>query len=588
MAVDDPGAVLRGLTEAQLEAVTSPAAPLAVVAGAGSGKTTVLTRRVAHRIVGGTADADHSLVVTFTRKAARELRGRLRRLAVPGPVRAGTLHGAAYGELRRYWADHELRPPGLLADPRRLLRRCLATPGEADAALVRAVAGEIEWAGARLVDPAHYAAEAVAAGRRPPLRPVAVAAAYERYEAAKADHRLLDMNDLLRRAADIVENDPAAAAATRWRIRHLFVDEFQDVNPAQWRLLRAWLGPSTDLFVVGDPRQAVYGWNGADAGLLDRLPQLLPGTTVLRLDDNHRSTPQVVAAAAAVLDLGPDDDPAGRAGRADRAGRAVRPDGPVPAVAGFADEQAEAAAVARWLRVRHRPGTTWSQLAVLARTNARLAPVAAALEAAGIPFRMAASAGDSGTGAVLRLLRTAPPSRPIRSAVADLLSAGGDDEVPAATADGLRRLADEHAVEEPGADVSAFRRWLVATVGRRERLDGERGPDAVTLSSFHRAKGLEWPAVALVGVEAGLVPIAYATTEAAVAEERRLFYVAVTRAEEHLWCSWAKRRADGGAVDATASPFLAAVEAAGRDTPTTAAARTDRIADLRTRIAAAG
>ena len=542
MTLDQTSPLLRGLTGPQRQAVMSDDAPLCVLAGAGSGKTTVLTRRVARRIFDATAEAGHSLVVTFTRKAARELRDRLWRLEVPGPVFAGTFHAAAYSQLRRHGADSGVRPPALIDDPRRLLRRVIEGSGTAsrEAASgetgslatgapesVAALLAEIEWAQAGLVGPESYAAAARAAGRRTPGAGDEVAEIYRRYVDAKRTHAVMDLNDLLTRCAELLETDRTAAAAARWRIRHLYVDEFQDLNPAQWRLLRAWMGDSTDLFVVGDPRQAVYGWNGADPTLLDRLPELLPGTTVLRLDANHRSTPQVIAAARSVLDplaMGPGAANAAAAPPADggtTVGRG-RPDGPGPTVTGFDDDQAEAEAVARWLRVMHRPGRPWSHLAVLARTNGRLGPVAAALTGAGIPFRVgpAPRTGAALAGAV-RALRAMPAGRPLRSALADLslgeLPPGGDRAGARSGPAGggipgvLSRLADEHAVEEPGSTVGAFLAWLAATAGDAALAEADPEGDAVELSTFHRAKGLEWPAVALVGLEDGLVPIAYAT-----------------------------------------------------------------------------
>ena len=274
------------------------------------------------------------------------------------------------------------------------------------------------------------------------------------------------------------------------------------------------------------PARPSTRWNGADPTLLDRLPELLPGTTVLRLDDNHRSTPQVVAAATAVLGAEP--------------GQASRPDGPCPVVEGFDDDDAEAAAVARWLRRAHRPGRPWSQLAVLARTNARLEPVARALARAGIPHRVAgdakaaaarsrtpwpSSAGRRGPSLAQRLGR-AGHGAPGRTAPVE--APPGDGE-PLPTGGGrcgltpaLARLADEHAVECPDATVGEFLSgWPPAARVRWRR----RPVDGVELSTFHRAKGLEWPAVAVVGLEDGMVPIAYAMTPDAVAEERRLLYV---------------------------------------------------------------
>jgi DNA helicase-2/ATP-dependent DNA helicase PcrA len=579
VAADQSTALLRGLTGAQAEAVMAEDAPLCVLAGAGSGKTTVLTRRVARRLFDGSAEASHSLVVTFTRKASRQLRSRLWRLEVPGPVWAGTFHAAAYAQLRRHWADAGIRPPAVVDDPRRLIRRILSAP-EPD--IVAAVLAEIQWAQARLLGPGDYPAGARAEGRRTPLPVDEMAEIYHRYGEAKRTHGVIDLNDLLTRAADLLEGDTSVAGAARWRIRHLFVDEFQDVNPAQWRLLTAWLGERTDLFVVGDPRQAVYGWNGADPSLLDRLPELLPGTTVVRLDANHRSTPQVIAAARAVLAHEPGTD----------AVTGERPDGPVPTVVGFDDDADEAAGVARWLRLMHRPGRPWSHLAVLARTNARLGPVAAALEKAGIPFRIGPT---KRAGAQMRLaleiLRAMPSGRPLRSGLADLSIPGDQRNLEGGIPAALSQLADEHAVEEPGASVGGFLAWVAATTGDGATSETDPDADSVELSTFHRAKGLEWPAVALIGLEDGLVPISYATTAVARAEERRLLYVAITRAEDSLWCSWARERESSGRTwSCRPSPLLGAIEDAGRTggRPETAPAFSVRLASLRQRLPAAG
>lgn len=573
MADDQSTALLRGLTEPQREAVISEAAPLCVLAGAGSGKTTVLTRRVARRLFDRSAEASHTLVVTFTRKASRQLRDRLWRLEVPGPVWAGTFHAAAYGQLRRHWADTGVRPPAVVADPRRLLRRVIEGPEEMAGETLGGVLAEIQWAQARLLGPADYANGARAAARRAPLAVDQVAEIYGRYEAAKRTHGVIDLNDLLSRCAELLESDSALAAAARWRIRHLFVDEFQDVNPAQWRLLNGWLGDRTDLFVVGDPRQAVYGWNGADPTLLDRLPVLIPGTTVLRLDANHRSTPQVIAAATAVLAVNSDGPAGAGSGTGDFRREAIggRPDGPTPTVQGFDHDVEEARAVARWLRLMHRPGRPWSHLAVLARTNARLGPVADALQQAGIPFRVGpAPRTGAELAAAIKALRAMPAGRPLRSALADLSipddrTAGTGRRTGPGIPAALSRLADEHAVEEPGSSTGGFLAWLAATAGDGAMAEADPDGDAVELSTFHRAKGLEWPAVALIGLEDGLVPISYATTVAARAEEQRLLYVAITRAEEHLWCSWARQRQAGDrAWTCRPSPLLDAIETVGR------------------------
>jgi ATP-dependent DNA helicase UvrD/PcrA len=578
--------LLHGLTQAQQRAVLAPDSPLCVLAAAGSGKTTVLARRMARRILDGSARAEHALVVTFTRKASSELRRRLARLGVPSALSAGTFHALAFAQLRRHWADQDVRPPVVVDDPLRVVRAVLGPRSSMKPAHAAAVLGELHWAQVSMVDPDDYAGAARAAGRDPLLSIglQEIAEIYQAYVGEKKRRNLLDLDDLVTRAAALLEEDGAAAAVQRWRIRHVFVDEFQDVNPAQWRLLKAWLGDGTDLFVVGDPRQAIYAWNGADPTLLDRLPDLLPGTVVLRLDDNHRSTPQVVGAARAVLGADP--------------GQAARPDGPLPVVGGFDDDDTEATAVARWLRQAHRPGRPWSHLAVLARTNNRLEPVARALERAGIPHRVGGVAKETARArAALAELRRAPRTRHLRSALAELVIMRqerevADTRVSGADAPGpdpglpraLAELADEHALEFPDATVGEFLDWVVAGGDGALELDTI---DGVELSTFHRAKGLEWPAVAIVGLEDGMVPIAYAVTPEAIAEERRLLYVALTRAEDELWCSWARaRRAGDRTWRCDPSPLLAGVERASRERAVVPDARqlSSRIASLRTML----
>ncbi|HUI02416.1 MAG TPA: ATP-dependent helicase, partial [Acidimicrobiales bacterium] len=431
-------------------------------------------------------------------------------------------------QLRRHWADRGLRPLALVEEPTPLVAAVLGDHGRGTPA-AHAALGEIHWAQVRMLAPDDYARAARRAGRKPVAGLPAhdVAEVYRRYQHLKDRRGVLDLDDLVTRCAALLEEDATAAAAVRWRTRHLFVDEFQDVNPAQWRLLSAWLGEGRDLCVVGDPRQAIYAWNGADPSLLDTLPALVPGISVVRLDDNHRCTPQVLSTAAAVL-AGP-------------GARATRPDGPAPVIAGFDDDGAEARALARWLRCAHRPGRSWSQLAVLARTHARLEPVAAALAGAGIPVRVAGGRRDAELRAALRALRRMPAQRRLRSALAELVAGDGCGERPPAV-DALERLADEHALEAPGASVGEFVEWAVA----EGVLDHEAGAgDAVELCTFHRAKGLEWPAVAVVGLEAGMVPIVHASAPEALAEEHRLLYVALTRAEDELWCSWSGVRSSG-------------------------------------------
>jgi DNA helicase II / ATP-dependent DNA helicase PcrA len=249
--------LLHDLDEAQRRAVTSPARPLAILAPAGSGKTRVLTRRIAWRVETGDADASHVLALTFTRKAAGELRDRLRALGLRDGVAAGTFHGVAYAQLRGRWADEGRPAPELLVRKGRLLDEIVGRSRGQSQLSVGQLAAEIEWAKSRLTGPDGYADAVAAARRRTPSPPRRIANLYRRYEEAKRKARMVDFDDLLRLCSHLIETDADFAAAQRWRQRHLFVDEFQDVNPLQLRLLDAWRGDSYDLCVVGDPQQAI-------------------------------------------------------------------------------------------------------------------------------------------------------------------------------------------------------------------------------------------------------------------------------------------------------------------------------------------
>jgi DNA helicase-2/ATP-dependent DNA helicase PcrA len=522
------------LTVQQRLAIEAEDPLLCVMAGAGAGKTRVLTLRVARRVRDGSIDADRALVTTFSRKAAEELRTRLWSLGVSG-VQAGTFHRTALGLLREHRQQRNRPEPQLLTDRRRLL----AEVATGDYRRVRALDGEIGWSKARLVTPDRYEAEARRAKRRSGINTEQVADVFARYEAERSRRRLLDFDDLIVACADALAGDSAFADAVRWRTRHLFVDEMQDVNPAQFRLLTAMLGDEPDLFVVGDPNQSVYGFNGADPTLLHRLPEILRGTKVIRLDENHRCTPQVVAVATAVL-------------RQDQSDAAVlsgidatvssRVDGPIPQVITHASDEEEAAWAATRAKMSRTPGRRWSSIAILARTNAQLATLKAAMDAAHVPSQVAGS--DSG------------PASDVR-----------------AVTGGRRHDYDEEELTEIPVDT-----------------------DKVVLTTFHRAKGLQWHTVVIVGLSAGLMPLASAQTQEAIDEERRLLYVALTRAEEELWCSWSESGGDGDgegkrpARQRQPSPWLEPIERTivrltKEATPTPATDVAARVAELRQRLA---
>jgi DNA helicase-2/ATP-dependent DNA helicase PcrA len=580
----DADRLLDGLNEAQRRAVTSSVVPLCILAGAGSGKTRVLTRRIAYRAATEQHDPRRVLALTFTRKAAGELNSRLRQLGLRDSVVAGTFHAIAYAQLRARWADRGIAPPALLDRKVGFVAQLLPASRKAGRTardvLPLDVVAEIEWAKARRVTPEHYPSAAKAAGRTPPLEPRQIADVLERYEQAKRDRRLVDFDDLLSLCTRDLLRDETFADAQRWRHRHFFVDEYQDVNPLQQGLLDAWMGDRTDLCVVGDPNQAIYAWNGADASYLTDFTGRWNRGEVVRLAENYRSSPQVLAVANAVL---AGSSSARRASeRGDDPGllRANRPDGPVPVIRAFADDRAEAHGIARAARDLHKPRASWSAQAVLVRTNAQTSVVEDALRKAGIPFRVKGGTSLLDQPEVKAALAELRGRRdPFLSALTDLETMaarwsgdgnGSDDERAtggAAEADSrqanleaLVRLGHDHLAIAPNATTADFLAWLSET-SRSDQPDA--WGDAVDVMTFHAAKGLEWPIVHLAGLEQGLVPIGHAKLPAELAEERRLFYVAATRAESVLRCTWSETRTFGTTkADRTRSPYLNLVEAA--------------------------
>ena len=568
----DPEALLEGLDDAQRAAVTSTAMPLVVLAPAGSGKTRVLTRRIAYRVATGSADARHVLALTFTRKAAGELDERLGRLGLRGDATTGTFHAVAWGTLRTRWADLGQRPLALLDRKSRILAELApALPGKDRRTAMSELATEIEWAKARMVTPDDYVEAAARAVRKSNLRPDVVAEVYAGYEIRKRRGGLVDFDDLLALVARALEEDDTFAAAQRWRHRHLFVDELQDVNPLQFRLLQAWRGDRYDVMAVGDPQQAIYSWNGADARFLLDIHRWWPPTELIELTRSYRSTPEILGAAAAVLRAG--KQPA-------RDVEAVRAAGAPPLVQAYPDDRAEAIAIARAIRLARAPGRPWADQAVLVRTNAQTNLIAEALREAGIPHRVRGAAVLLDRPEIRRALRQLRDATvPLGTALADLdeqlehaasreLADVGDEDDDT-RADRLTRAAEEQAALaalvrmghdylrlDPNGRADGMASWLTATVA----AEGDTvGPvrDAVDVATFHAAKGLEWATVHLAGVEDGFVPISHARTAAAKAEEVRLLYVAMTRAERELRISYAEHRTfNGSVVERRRSPLL--------------------------------
>lgn len=521
--MSESDALLSGLTDEQREAVTTTASPLCIIAGAGSGKTRVLTRRIAWHSTEGSIDPRRVMALTFTRRAAGELRSRTRRLGLRDEIAAGTFHAVALAMLRRFW-DHTGRTHPTLLE-RRMSFLAKAHP-KLDRAVIADLDAEIGWARARLITPEGYGEAAIANKRRPPRSAEFVAKAYTQYQETKRERRMIDFDDVLALCHSTMQREPKFAETQRWRHRHLFVDEFQDVNPLQFAVLQSWLGPESTLVVVGDPDQAIYGWNGSQPDFINHIGEHIPGIAVISLRMNFRSTPEILAAAGRVL--GKDPQPA------------ARMSGDAPTIT-IADPDAEPAAVALAVRGRHKPGAPWRHQAVLARTNSQLPAFRSALEAAGIPTR------SRGEGALLRrpevldMLDKWPKHGGLSTALADEKTIEPPQLEPerAAMREAFLDLARDHLALEPRSTVDEFVTAL--------RFDDRVGTwaDAVELATFHSAKGLEWPIVHLVGLEDGLVPISFARTRAAHQEEQRLLYVAATRAERELHVSYPSHRTIG-------------------------------------------
>ena len=531
----DTERILAGLDTQQRPAVTTDAAPLVILAAAGSGKTRVLTSRIAHRVVVGNADARHVLAITFTRDAAGELRRRLRRLEIAEPIESGTFHAIALRLLRDRAAATGVAAPVVATDRMRLIREVLTeTRLRCNPATALA---ELDWARARVIEPADVAAANRRLRRRSTISAEQLQRLAERYTALKRRRGVVDFDDLLERLTDLMESDPVFAEIVRWRYRHLFVDEAQDLNPLQFRLLEQLRGGRADICLVGDPRQAIYGWNGADPTLLDEVERHLPGVTIVRLQGNYRCTPQVVRMGAAALSaIGVVDDTESR-----------RADGPDPIVIRCADDGDEARTVAAHaVRLVRRHGAR--NVAVLARTNEQLGPLEASLTGAGI-----ATVRSAGTSSLDRCLAEVLACRNRDELAAWVDRVWGDDD-----ADPIRtRVAEEVDRFLAVGDTGSLRAWI----DLRHPFDDLEPDDngAVSVLTFHAAKGREWSAVMVTGVEAGLVPHAGSTSPQQREEEARLLHVAVTRASEELIVTWAASR---GGASSEASPWLATLEAA--------------------------
>ena len=569
----DASRLLEALDPDQREVAEHLEGPLCVLAGAGTGKTRAITYRIAHGVATGAYQATQVLAVTFTARAAGEMRSRLADLGVPG-VQARTFHAAALRQLTYFWPTAiGGRRPDIQAHKAPLVgaaARRLGLP--TDRATVRDLAAEVEWAKVTMTLPEDYAQAAVVAGRTGVAGQEAatVAQVLSLYEEAKSERGVIDFEDVLLLTIGILLDREDVAAQVRGQYKHFVVDEYQDVSPLQQRLLDLWLGRRRQLCVVGDVSQTIYSFTGATPAFLTGFATRYEGARTVRLSRDYRSTPQVVSLANRVLSR----SRRGGGGLHLPAGAvelvAQRPSGPAVRFETYDDDIAEAEGAVAQVRRLQAAGVPLSEIAILYRTNSQSEVFEQALAGAQIGYLVRGGERffereevKRAMAVVLGAARTekATLTGDLGQDARTVLAREGWSEEPPAPRGAVRErwdalnalvaLADEMA-QTRGADLDAFHTEL------RERADAQNAPtvEGVTLSSLHAAKGLEWDAVILAGVCEGLLPISLAEGQAAIEEERRLLYVGVTRAREHLIISYARARNAGGRAARKPSRFL--------------------------------
>ena len=555
--------LLEALDPEQRQVAEALRGPVRVLAGAGTGKTRAITHRIAYGVATGVYNPSEVLAVTFTTRAAGEMRTRLRALGAPG-VQARTFHSAALRQLRYFWPKvYGGEPPELTASKIPIVAGAARRNRlETDQARLRDLASEIEWSKVTNVRPDDYEQLAPRHGREVSgLSHAEVAHVFSTYEELKREQGRMDMEDVLLIGAALLSEDERVAASVRSQYKWFVVDEFQDVSPIQSALLDLWLGGRNEICVVGDPAQTIYSFAGARASYLADFGKRYPGTTSVELVRNYRSTPQVIAAANSLL--------AGSTTRSVQL-RAQQPAGAELTWREATDEVAEADAVAAEVARLQAAGVPLREMAVLFRINAQSEQFEEALTARRIPYVVRGAARFFERPEVrqaLALLRASlRAGEAAREGLLDQVSAvlagmGWSTEAPAARGQARDRWeslmalvsqAEEYATVELAPTLEGF----VAELDRRASEQHAPVAEGVTLATLHTAKGLEWDAVFLAGMQEGSMPITYADTPAAIEEERRLLYVGVTRARAHLMISWSLARNPGGQARRKPSRFL--------------------------------
>ncbi|PZE38400.1 MULTISPECIES: ATP-dependent helicase [unclassified Curtobacterium] len=554
-----PDALLAALDADQRTVARTLLGPVAVLAGAGTGKTRAITHRIAYGVATGTYSPNHVLALTFTTRAAGELRSRLRALGA-GAVQARTFHAAAMSQLGYFWPDTVGgHAPGLVESKGRVIAHAADTIGlRVDTPTLRDLAGEVEWRKVQRLTYDEY--EAAAPERTMPrdTSPSRVVDLMRAYERLKDDRRQMDFEDVLLLTLGMVESEPRVASYVRQQYRFFVVDEYQDVSPVQHDLLRAWLGGRDDLCVVGDASQTIYSFTGASSRYLLGFGSEFPRASVLRLERNYRSTREVVHAANALM--------RGQPGALDLVAQETTP-GPDPVVLPCVHDGDEAATIARRIAELVTGGAAYGDCAVLFRVGAQSAAIESALARNGIPYRVQGGKRFFDRPEV-KLAVHHMRGEAVRQTDDELLRrvelvlqiSGWTRTAPEGTGavreqwEALQAIMQLAEAAPAGTTMQQFTADLVD----RAATHHEPELDAVTLATLHSSKGLEWPHVVLAGVAEGLLPISYATTDDGIDEERRLFYVGITRARRSLTMTWSAQGSSRGGPR-VASRFLATI-----------------------------
>lgn len=562
----DPDTLLAGLDEQQAEAARALLGPVSILAGAGTGKTRTITHRIAYGVASGVYPPNRVMALTFTSRAAAELRARLRPLGADR-VAARTFHAAALSQLNYFWPQVAGgdAPRILEAKARLIADAATAVRARVDTAILRDVAAEIEWRKVSNLTLEEYESAAHATRSMPGSLSVDQMLELQRtYERMKDEQRRIDFEDVLLATAGMIETEPSVALQVREQYRFFVVDEYQDVSPLQEHLLRLWLGDRDDLCVVGDASQTIYSFAGARSEYLLDFPRRHPEATVVSLEQNYRST-------AAVLDLA-NRLMRGRPGALTLHAAESDPGEP-PTVDEYPDDRSEANGVADRVAALVAEGVQPHDIAILFRVNAQSPELEQSLADRGVSFQVRGGKRFFDQPDVARAvleLRAASVSvtgEPLFKSVSDVLRSRGWSQEPPSAAGAVRERWDllnalmRLAEEMPeGTTFRAFTDELML----RQSMQHEPTVRAVTLATLHSAKGLEWPHVFIVGAAEGLLPISHAGGLEAIDEERRLFYVGITRARMRLHLSWA-RQGTRRSADRSPSRFLAELRTRSQD-----------------------